>query len=120
MSRTERTIRLATGSALTVLCGLSAYFTLADVHTPIRSGITAVSLVVGTGWAATCWIELRDAAFASAVVVATGLSIFFFYALLFLEIHWWHPVWSVGALLAVAAAVNAVASARELRRRVAP
>jgi len=114
----ERSMRLATSVTLAVLCALSAVLTLADVHTPIRSGITVVSLVIGTGWAATCWIELKDAAFASTVAVATGLSIVFLYALVFLEVHWWHPVWSIGALLVLAAVVNAVASVREHGRPV--
>jgi len=103
-----------------VLCALSAVVTLADIHTPLRSGITVVSLIVGTGWAATCWIDLKDAAFAATVTLATGFSIVCFTALLFLEIHWWHPVASIGTLLIVAAVVNGAATAREALRRVAP
>lgn len=97
-----------------IACALAALFTLADIHTPVRSGLTVVALVIGTGWGATCWIRLRDAAFAATVAIATGVSIVCFYALLFVEIHWWHPIGSIGGLLITAAGINAVALAWEL------
>lgn len=109
-------VRLGVDVMATLVCALGALFTLADVHTPVRSGLTVVALVLGTGWAATCWMKLRDAAFAATIAMATGVSIICFYALLFVEIHWWHPVGSVGALLIGAAAVNALAIVWDLTR----
>jgi hypothetical protein len=109
-------IRVGIDLAAVVACALSAALTLADVHSPIRSGLTALALVLGTGWAATCWIDVRDTSFAATVAIAAGLSIVCFYALVFVEIHWWHPVGSVGALLIAAAAVNAAAVLRDLIR----
>ena len=110
-------IRIGVDAVATVSCALAAVLTLADIRSPVRSGLTALALVLGTGWAATCWIGIRDSAFAATVAIATGVSIVCFYALVFVEIHWWHPVGSVGALLIVAAVVNAAATARDLTRR---
>ena len=118
MSLLEPRIRISVGVVATVGCALSALLTLADVHSPIRSGLTTAALVLGTGWAATCWTDVRDTAFALTVAIAAGVSIICFYALVFVEIHWWHPVGSVGALLIVAATVNAVAVARDIFRKV--
>jgi hypothetical protein len=114
MNLMDARVRVAVDLVAAVVCALGAAFTLADVHTPIRSGVTAVALILGTGWAATCWITVRDTAFAATITIAAGISIFCFYALIFVEIHWWHPVGSVGAFLIVAAAVNTAAVARDL------
>jgi hypothetical protein len=116
----RRAIRIAVAAVLAVVCALSAFFTLADIHTPVRSGMTLAALIIGTGWAVTCWIDIKDAAFAATIAVASGVSVFCFYALLFVEIHWWHPVGSVGALLIAAAVINAAGALRELLRRTAP
>ena len=80
--------------------------------------MVALALVAGTGWAATAWFDITDAAFATTIALAVGLSIVFFFALFFLEIHWWHPVGSIGVLLAIAGVPSLVAGAREavLRR----
>ena len=99
-----------------IVCGTAALLTLADIHTPVRSGLTVVALILGTGWAATCWIELPEVAFATTITIAAGISILCFYALLFVEIGWWHPVGSVGALLIGAAVVNAAALTWDLYR----
>jgi len=107
-------VRLGIGVVAAAACALAALLTLANIHTPIRAGLTVASLILGTGWAATCWITVKDAAFAATIVIAAGLSIICFYALLFVEIGWWHPVGSIGALLIVAAAVNAMAVVRDL------
>jgi hypothetical protein len=120
MNRTQRNFRLATDILATVGCTLAAIVTFADVHTPVRSGLVAAALVVGTGWAATSWIDLTEAAFAGTVALAAGLSILFLYALLFVEIGWWHPVGSVGALLVAAATLNAFAVLRETLRKAEP
>jgi hypothetical protein len=120
MNRTQRNWRLVVDVATTVVCALGAAFTLGDVHTPLRSGLVATALVVGTGWAATNWITFSEAAFAATVALATGLSIFFLYALFFVEIGWWHPIGSVGALLVVAAALNAAAVLRDTLRKALP
>jgi len=113
-------LRLAIDVVATAACGLAALLTLANIHTPIRAGLTVASLVIGTGWAATNWIKVNDAAFAATIVIAAGLSIVCFYARLFVEIGWWHPVGSTGALLIVAAAVNAMAIVRDLLRGAQP
>ena len=120
MSRRQLNVRLVVDVAATVVCALGATVTLADVHTPVRSGLVATALIVGTGWAATCWIDLTDAATAATVALATGLSILFFFALFFVEIGWWHPVGSAGVLLAVAAALNALGVLRNLFRKPVP
>jgi hypothetical protein len=120
MTRTQRNYRLVADILATVGCAVAAAMTLADLHSPLRSGLVATMLVVGTGWAATCWIDLREAAYAGTVALATGLSILFFYALLFVEIGWWHPVGSVGALLVGAAVLNAGGAARDSLRRIEP
>ncbi len=120
MNRRQRNYRLLTDVLTTVGCALGAALTLANVHTPLRSGLVATALIVGTGWAATCWINLTEAAVAGTVTLATGLSILFFYALFFVEIGWWHPVGSVGALLVAAAALNAVAILRDALRKALP
>ena len=98
-------------------CAFGAVVTLADVTTPLRSGVVAAALIAGTGWAATCWVDLTEAAFAGTVALAVGLSIVFFYGLFFVEIGWWHPVGSVGALLVAATALNSVAVVRDALRR---
>jgi len=116
MSLMDAKVRVAIDLVAAVVCALAAALTLADVHTPIRSGVTVVALILGTGWAATCWITIRDTAFAATVAIAAGISIFCFYALLFVEIHWWHPVGSVGAFLIAAAAINFMAVAGDLMR----
>jgi hypothetical protein len=113
----ERWIRIGVDAVAAVACALSAVFTLADVHTPVRSGLSALAIVLGTGWAATGWIRVRDVAFAATVAIATGVSVICFYALLFVEMGWWHPVRSIGALLIAAAAVNAAATIVDLKRR---
>jgi hypothetical protein len=120
MNRKQRNYRLATDAAATVGCALGAALTLANVQTPVRSGLVATMLILGTGWAATSWINLREAAMAGTVALATGLSIIFFYGLFFVEIGWWHPVGSVGALLVVAAALNAAAIVRDALRKAVP
>ncbi len=116
MNLTDTRVRVAVDLLAAVICAVAAALTLADVRTPIRSGVTVVALILGTGWAATCWITIRDTAFAATVAIATGISIFCFYALIFVEIHWWHPVGSVGAFLIAAAAVNLIAVAGDLVR----
>ena len=116
MNLLDTRLRVGIDIAATVACALAAILTLANVHSPVRSGLTATALVLGTGWAATCWIDVRDTAFAATVVIAAGVSILCFYALIFVEIHWWHPVGSVGGLLIAAAAVNALAVVRDLIR----
>ncbi len=118
MTRIQRNYRL-TADILTALgCTVAAAMTLADLHSPVRSGLVATMLIVGTGWAATSWIDLTEAAYAAAVALAAGLSVLFLYALLFVEIGWWHPVGSVGALLIGAAALNVGAVARDALRKV--
>jgi hypothetical protein len=113
----EPRLRLGVDAVATVACALAALMTLANVHSPIRSGLTAAALVLGTGWAATCWTNVRDVAFAVTVTIASGVSIICFYALFFVEVHWWHPVGSLGGLLIVAAVINAAAVARDIVRR---
>jgi hypothetical protein len=113
-------LRLGIDVVAAAACGLAALLTLANIHTPIRAGLTIVALILGTGWAATCWITVKDTAFAATIVIAAGLSIVCFYALLFVEIHWWHPVGSIGALLIVAAGVNVLAIVRDLLRGTRP
>jgi hypothetical protein len=110
-------LRISVDAAATLSCALAAALTLADIHSPVRSGLTVLAILLGTGWAATCWIGVRELAFAATVAIATGVSIVCFYALVFVEIHWWHPVGSIGALLIVAAVVNAAATGRDLTRR---
>ena len=116
MNLLDTRVRTGIDVVATAACALAALLTLADVHSPVRSGLTAAALVLGTGWAATNWVDVRDTAFAATVAIAAGLSIICFYALFFVEVHWWHPVGSVGALLIVAAVVNAAAVARDLLR----
>ncbi len=116
MTMNERAIRTGVAIIATVGCALAALLTLADIHTPIRSGLTLAALVLGTGWAVTCWVELKEIAFAATVAIATVLSILCFYALFFVEIGWWHPVGSIGALLIAAAAANAIAVVWQLLR----
>lgn len=118
MTRTQRNYRLLAGLLLSVGCALAAAMTLADLRSPLRSGLVATMLVVGTGWAVTCWIDLKEAAYAGTVALATGLSVLFLYALLFVEIGWWHPIGSVGALLVGAAVLNAGGTARDGLRRI--
>lgn len=118
MTRTQRNYRLLADLLATVGCAVAAAMTLANLHSPLRSGLVATMLVVGTGWAVTCWIGLTEAAYAGTVALATGLSVIFFYALLFVEIGWWHPVGSVGALLVGAAVLNAAGVARDSFRRI--
>jgi hypothetical protein len=117
---TRDALRLGIDVVATAACALAALLTLANIHTPIRAGLTVASLILGTGWAATSWIKVNDAAFAATIVIAAGLSIVCFYALFFVEIGWWHPVGSTGALLIVAAAVNAMAIVRDLLRGAQP
>jgi hypothetical protein len=113
MNQRQRRVKLGADAVAVVLCAVGATLALADVHTPVRPGLVAAALVVGTGWAATNWMDLTEVAFAASVSLATGLSICFFVALLFVEVGWWHPVGSAGALLIAAAAGNALALARD-------
>ena len=113
MNRRQRTVKLGADAAALVLCAVGAALVLADVHTPLRPGVVAAALVVGTGWAATNWMDLPETAFAAGVSLATGLSICFFFALLLVEIGWWHPVGSAGGLLVAGAVGNALALARD-------
>jgi hypothetical protein len=113
VNQRQRHVKLGVDAAAVVLCAVGAALVLADVHTPIRPGLVAMALVIGSGWAATNWLDLTEVAFAASVSVATGLSICFFVALFFVEIGWWHPVGSAGALLVAAAAANALALARD-------
>ena len=120
MNQRQRHVKLGADAIALVLCAVGATLVLADVRTPIRPGLVAAALVVGTGWAATNWMDLPEAAFAVGVSLATGLSICFFVALLFVEIGWWHPIGSTGALLIATAAVNALAIVWDLLRRREP
>ncbi len=113
MNHRQRQVKLGADGIAVVLCAVGAVLALADVGTPIRSGLIATALVVGTGWAATNWLDLTEFAFAASVSLAAGLSALFFFALFFVEIGWWHPVGSAGALLVAAAAGNALALARD-------
>lgn len=119
MPRARRNYRMVAHAAATLGCAAAAAATLADLHAPWRSGLVAAMLVAGVGWASTSWIDIPDAAYAGTVALATGLSVVFLYALLFVEIGWWHPIGSVAALLAGAAVVNAGALVRDTFRRVA-
>lgn len=116
MRSTVQAVRLGVDVVATLVCALAALFTLADIHTPVRPTLTLVALVLGTGWAATCWMKVRDPAYAATIAIASGVSILCFYALLFVEIHWWHPVGSAGALLIGAATVNFLAIGWDLTR----
>lgn len=118
MTRVQRTIKMAVSFALTALCALGAGLVLSGSQSPIRPYVVALALVVGTGWAATAWFDIADVAYAGTITLAVGVSIVFFFALFFLEIHWWHPVGSIGCLLAIAAVPSLVAGVREavLRR----
>jgi hypothetical protein len=118
MTRMQRNYRLVADVLATFGCALAAALTLANLHSPIRSGLVAAMLIAGTGWAVTCWIDLTEAAYAGTVALAAGLSVVFLYALLFVEIGWWHPVGSVGALLVAAAVLNAGGVARDAVRRI--
>jgi hypothetical protein len=120
MTRTQRTYRLAADVAAALACTFGAIVTLGDIHTPLRSGVVAAALVAGTGWAATCWADLTEAAFAGTAALAAGLSSLFFYGLFFVEIGWWHPVGSIGALLVAAAALNAASVLRDVHRKAEP
>ena len=113
MNRRQRHVKQGADAFALLLCAMGAALVLADVHTPVRPGLVAAALVIGTGWAATNWMDLTEVAFAASVSLATGLSICFFVALLFVEIGWWHPVGSAGALLVAAAAGNALALGRD-------
>jgi hypothetical protein len=105
--------------ALAALCALGSALVLSGSHSALRSYVVVVALVVGTGWAATVWIDITDAAYAATITLAVGLSFMFFFALFFVEIHWWHPVGSIGLLLAITAVPSLAAGAREavLRRK---
>ena len=118
MTRGQRTIKMGVSFTMAVLCALGASLVLSGSHSFIRPYVVVVALVVGTGWAATAWFDITDAAYAATITLAVGLSIVFFFALFFLEIHWWHPVGSIGLLLAFAAVPSLAAGAREavLRR----
>ena len=119
MTRGQRNIKMTVSFALAALCGLGSALVLSGSHSPLRPIVVALALVVGTGWAATAWFDITDAAYAATITLAVGLSLLFFFALFFLEIHWWHPVGSIGLLLAVTAVPSLVAGAREavLRRK---
>jgi hypothetical protein len=117
MTTQTRDLRTTADLILTLVCALGALLAGLDVHSGLRPVVILVGLVIGTGWAATSWIEITDAAFAAGVALATGVSITFLYGLFFIEIGWWHPVDSVIALLAVAAVVNGAALAHDLLRR---
>ncbi len=120
MTRTLRKVRIAVDATVALLCVAASVVVLADVHSPARPALVLVALVVGTGWAATCWIDLEDAAFAATVALATGLACLFLYGLFFVEIGWWHPVGSAGVLLAVTAAICAAATTRDATRETVP
>ncbi|MGO8872561.1 MAG: hypothetical protein ACLQPH_14380 [Acidimicrobiales bacterium] len=113
MNHRQRQVKLGVDTAATVLCAVGAILALADVRTPIRSGLIATALVAGTGWAATNWMDLTEVAYAASVSLAGGLSIYLFYALFFVEVGWWHPVGSVGTLLIAAAVGSALAVVRD-------
>ncbi len=116
MTRNEQLLRTGVDALAALGCAAAALVTLANVLTPIRSGLTVAALVLGTGWAATCWIRSRDAAMAATLAIGAGVSIICFYALIFVEVHWWHPIGSVGGLLIAAAGVNLVAVVFHLTR----
>jgi hypothetical protein len=120
LTRTQRNYRLLADVLATLGCAVGAAMTLGDLHSPVRSGLIATMLVAGTGWAVTGWIDVTETAYAATLALAAGLSVLFFYAVLFVEIGWWHPVGSVGALLAAAAALNAGAVVRDTLRRTEP
>jgi hypothetical protein len=113
MSARERTVRFGVDLIAAVVCAIGASLALFAVDTPIRPAAVAIGLVVGTGWAATCWINLRDPAFAAGIAIATGLSLLFVISLLLVEIHWWHPIGVAGALLAAACLGNIAAAIRD-------
>ncbi len=116
MNRTHRNIKVAVDAAVALLCVAASVVVLADVHSPVRPALVLVALIAGTGWAATCWIDLDDVAFAATVALGVGLACLFLYGLFFVEIGWWHPIGSAGVLLAVAAGVCMVAIARDASR----
>ncbi len=113
MTRGQRNIKMVVSFVLAALCALGSALVLSGSHSHFRSPVVIVALVVGTGWAATAWFDITDAAYAATITLAMGLSIVFFFALFFVEIHWWHPVGSIGLLLAVAAVPSLVAGVRE-------
>lgn len=117
MTRSQRTIKMAVSLVMAALCALGAALVLSGSHSPLRPYVVVVALVLGTGWAATAWFDIADAAFAMTITLAVGLSVLFFFGLFFLEIHWWHPVGSIGLLLAVAAVPSLLAGAREAMLR---
>ncbi len=117
MRRAQRNTRVAVDIAVASLCAAAAVFVLADVQVPARAAVVLAALVLGPGWAATCWLDLEDPAFAATVALATGVALLFLYGLWFVAIGWWHPLGSAGVLLAAAGAASAVAAARETRRK---
>jgi hypothetical protein len=113
MTTNERTLRISIDVLAAVVCALGAGLALLGVDTPLRPALVAVGLVLGTGWAATCWFGIREPAFAGSVAVAAGISIIFVFSLLLLEVHWWHPIGAAGGLLIAAGAANLAAAFRD-------
>jgi hypothetical protein len=120
VKRAHRNVKIAVDTLAALVCAAAAVVVLADVHSAARPALVLVALVVGTGWAATCWIDLEEVAFAATVALGTGLAALFLYGLFFVEIGWWHPVGSAGVLLVVTAAVCVMAIARDVTRRTVP
>jgi hypothetical protein len=116
VNRAHRNVKITVDVVVALLCAAASVVVLVDADSPVRPALVLVALVVGTGWAATCWIDLDDVAFAATVALGTGLAGLFLYGLFFVEIGWWHPVGSAGVLLAVAAAVCVAAIARDATR----
>jgi hypothetical protein len=116
MNPSPRTLRLTVDAAAAFICALGAAFALADLRSPARPAVVLAALVLGVGWAATGWLGIADAAYAGTVALATGVAIPMLVGLLFVELHWWHPVGTAGVLLALAALVSVATFVLDRRR----
>lgn len=103
-----RAVRLLVSALAAAICAAGAVLVLAGVTSAARPAVVLAGLVLGTGWAITGWLRLpTEPAYIGSVTLGTGVAVPIALAIILVLSKYWHPVGASGALLAVAAVVNA-------------
>ena len=107
---------MAVSLATFLCCATGAVFALANVRGVAIPFVLLTGAVLGCGWAATGWMDARDAAYAASLAIAAGIALLILVSIVSLEAAWWHPAVTVGVMLALAAVGNAAIACRDARR----
>jgi len=110
-------IRLAIDVLTSTACTAGFVVVLANFHTPVRSVLVLVALVIGCGWAVCGWMDLPEFAYAIALTIAAGISLSMAVSMVAVELKWWHPNATVGVVLLLAAILNIAQTLGSLRRK---